>query len=1369
HRRRNGKMATMVAGPSLRQGDLVWGKLGKYPPWPGKIVTAPKDLKKPQGKKCFFVKFFGTEDHAWIRVEQLKPFHAYKEEMMKAAKGKRFQQAVDAVEEFLKKAKARELAKEQAKEQSSTEEKKRRNSNEEKIKKIPTSEKRKLEGKMKKASGVLKKKTISSEMKKKSLAKEIKKKLLASTIKKKVLSTDGKKKLLTSEEKKKILGKKCLPASGKKKTGTKKILTADGKKILSKKILSTKKKLLSADLKKKKIVTAEGKKKKVVTEGKKKILNASGKKKIIAADGKKMLRAEGKKMLTTDSKKKNLAVGKRILSGDGKKKIITAERKKIVAADRKKILLSTNHGSKTHLKGLEKQGPRKRGRPPKDDKDLSAPESSTIKRMMMGTLAGFKWQSPLSEPVRDDPHFHHFLLSQSEKSVSFHTSSKRFKLSDEEMGSTSIQAADSTAANGSINPTDKRIGFLGLGLMGSGIVSNLLKMGHSVTVWNRTAEKCDLFIQEGARLGRTPAEVVSMCDITFSCVADPKAAKDLVLGPSGVLQGIRPGKCYVDMSTVDPDTVIEVSRVIVSRGGRFLEAPVSGNQQLSNDGMLVILAAGDRGVYEDCSSCFQAMGKASFFLGDVGNAAKMMLILSMVQGSFMATIAEGLTLAQVTGQSQQTLLDILNQGQLASIFLDQKCQNILQGNFKPDLYLKYIQKDLRLAIALGDSVNHPTPMAAAANEVANLPHLQYNGTHVSQRLFSSESFEVGQGEEDTCEGGWGAVKTCRRKRREEGTHKRKKREEVICKRKREEVICDGDWTKEGIHKLKKKGQSSCSWLQDGEGTCKRRAKKFCGRDKETFEGGPTGQESNMELLTEEQQLGVSYMREKTWEKVHEGHLRVGAQKGDLGKEMQKKELREKVSLIEEGKPCQKILQRVSLTWGENSHGELRQDICDGEQRQGETCHRDQVVTSDREQKQRMSCYIEQGHEETFNNEHKQAGTYSSNRSQNDTSEQKCKEICSAEHEPEAHVEGQEILKVQPRQMMDYERVQWQKTCEVEQGEKTYKRGQRQEICEQEPRKEAYEQTQLMCELEQTKGLCEQERVQKSCEKEQRQESDEREHSSKTSEDQLIPWTKEREQGELVGEWEQRQESCKSKPRQDQEQKEEISGKQQRDDVGKKQKVGIGEERQGAGMREQCQGSGVGEQWQGAAVKEQGQGAAIEEQWQGPSVVVQLEETSELRPSTHEIMETLENIGNEHRWKTCGREIKKTSHEGEPSQEIFEREKMQKICEMKQRLEICKKEQRLETSNRELKLPICNERDKYENQTNEPFKRPYIEEASLKSREEDCDAKKQETIAEMMLQKEITSHDTHQKQMTSEEKPQKRASWNEEGNASLEHT
>ncbi|KAM3917257.1 cytokine-like nuclear factor N-PAC isoform 2-T2 [Leptodactylus fuscus] len=508
----------MAATVSLRQGDLVWGKLGRYPPWPGKIVNPPKDLKKPRGKKCLFVKFFGTEDHAWIKVEQLKPYHAHKDEMIKGNKGKRFQQAVDAVEEFLKKVKAKQ-------EQNSGDDK--------------------------------------------------------------------------------------------------------GKK-------------------------AEGKSKKPAGERKRK---------------------------------------------------------------------SSDSGSSSPTKKSRDQSPRKRGRPPKEEKDTTCPQPSSLK-MAMKTVSRFSWPPPTSEEDGAGDswllHGHRTLGTEmvlKKPSVTYQAISKRLKVSDEDTGSTSIQAADSTAINGNITPTDKKIGFLGLGLMGSGIVSNLLKMGHTVTVWNRTAEKCDLFIQEGAHLGRTPAEVVSTCDITFACVADPNAAKDLVLGPSGVLQGIRPGKCYVDMSTVDPETVAELAQVIVSRGGRFLEAPVAGNQQLSNDGMLMILAAGDHGVFEDCSSCFQAMGRTSFFLGEVGNAARMMLIINMVQGSFMATIAEGMTLAQVTGQSQQTLLDILIQSQLSSIFLDQKCQNILQGNFKPDFYLKYIQKDLRLAIALGDSVNHPTPMAAAANEV----------------------------------------------------------------------------------------------------------------------------------------------------------------------------------------------------------------------------------------------------------------------------------------------------------------------------------------------------------------------------------------------------------------------------------------------------------------------------------------------------------------------------------------------------------------------------------------------------------------------------------------------------------------------------
>ncbi|XP_036916589.1 putative oxidoreductase GLYR1 [Sturnira hondurensis] len=529
-----------MAPVSLRLGDLVWGKLGPYPPWPAKIITPPKSLRKPRGKKYYFVKFFGMEDHAWMERKQLKPYHAHKEEIIKVHKGKLFRRAVNDVEEYLRTA----TEENQTPSHNSAEDENRRNSSGE------------------------------------------------------INQPDS-------------CDKKC-------------------------------------------------------------------------------------KLCPSEGKLKNMGEEKKTVSSGSSE--------------------SSERGSKSTLKRGRPRDSRKCRRSAKK-KNLDIPESRTMKEMIARPVASFKGQwtvggEPVSgEPASTDPHFDHFLLSQIRKTaVCYQQITERFTVSGNEPGSVSIQAADSRVMNGGIVPTDKKIGFLGLTLMGSGMVSNLLKTGHKVTIWDPTTEK------EEACLGRTPAEVVSSCDITFAYASDSEAAKDLVLRPGGVLQGICPGKCYVDLSTVDADTVTELAQVIVSRGGRFLEAPVLRNQQLSNDGMLVILAAGDKGLYEDCSSCFQAMGK-TFFLGEVGSAAKMMLIVNMVQGSFMATIAEGLTLVQETGQSPQTFLDIFNQGKLASIFLDPKCQNFLQGNFKPDFHMKYIVKDLHSAIALGSAINHPTIMATAASEV----------------------------------------------------------------------------------------------------------------------------------------------------------------------------------------------------------------------------------------------------------------------------------------------------------------------------------------------------------------------------------------------------------------------------------------------------------------------------------------------------------------------------------------------------------------------------------------------------------------------------------------------------------------------------
>lgn len=176
-------------------------------------------------------------------------------------------------------------------------------------------------------------------------------------------------------------------------------------------------------------------------------------------------------------------------------------------------------------------------------------------------------------------------------------------------------------------------GFLGIGIMGQAMAANLLTAGCDVTVWNRTAKRCEPLVDMGARLGNNPAEVVAGCDITFAMVSDPAAAEQLCFGPDGVLAGISPGKGYVDVSTVDPETSIRIGRAVQAKGGRFLEAPVSGSKKPAEDGTLVFLCGGDASLYRDAGPALEVMGKKSFYYPEIGQGAEMKLVINMIMGS----------------------------------------------------------------------------------------------------------------------------------------------------------------------------------------------------------------------------------------------------------------------------------------------------------------------------------------------------------------------------------------------------------------------------------------------------------------------------------------------------------------------------------------------------------------------------------------------------------------------------------------------------------------------------------------------------------------------------------------------------------------
>ncbi|CAB0030599.1 unnamed protein product, partial [Trichogramma brassicae] len=250
-----------------------------------------------------------------------------------------------------------------------------------------------------------------------------------------------------------------------------------------------------------------------------------------------------------------------------------------------------------------------------------------------------------------------------------------------------------------IQASDLKFGFLGLGIMGSGIVKNLLNSGHKVVIWNRSQEKCNDFVEAGAEKGLTPADVVAMSDITFSCVADPQAAKEMVFGNCGVLSEITADKGYVEMTSIDAETSADICEAIMAKGARYLEAQVQGSKPQAEEGNLVILGAGDRQLFDDCNSCFQAMGKNAIYLGEVGNASKMNLVLQTMTGICLVGLAESMALADRAGLQQKDVLEIMEMTSLASPLLTEKGKEPIHvtRNFKKDYLETYLScKNSRL-------------------------------------------------------------------------------------------------------------------------------------------------------------------------------------------------------------------------------------------------------------------------------------------------------------------------------------------------------------------------------------------------------------------------------------------------------------------------------------------------------------------------------------------------------------------------------------------------------------------------------------------------------------------------------------------------
>jgi 2-hydroxy-3-oxopropionate reductase len=262
-----------------------------------------------------------------------------------------------------------------------------------------------------------------------------------------------------------------------------------------------------------------------------------------------------------------------------------------------------------------------------------------------------------------------------------------------------------------MNPT---VGFIGLGLMGNPMARNLLKAGFPLLVWNRTPARAQDLVREGAKLGASPREMAAHVDVLITIVSDPPAVEEVLLGPNGAINGLKPGSVLIDSSTISPDLARRTASVCEGRGIGYLDAPVTGGTWGAEKGELVFMIGGKSEIFERVKPIFSAMGKKLFLLGPNGAGQTVKLAMNLILALQVQALAEALALVTHAGIEGERLVEVMQSSMARAGVLDVKAPLILKKEFPPSFPLRLMHKDIRLALELAKQEGITLPAAAAA-------------------------------------------------------------------------------------------------------------------------------------------------------------------------------------------------------------------------------------------------------------------------------------------------------------------------------------------------------------------------------------------------------------------------------------------------------------------------------------------------------------------------------------------------------------------------------------------------------------------------------------------------------------------------------
>jgi 3-hydroxyisobutyrate dehydrogenase-like beta-hydroxyacid dehydrogenase len=260
------------------------------------------------------------------------------------------------------------------------------------------------------------------------------------------------------------------------------------------------------------------------------------------------------------------------------------------------------------------------------------------------------------------------------------------------------------------------LGFVGLGVMGSQMVSRLLDKGHKVTGYNRTRTKANWLVQKGMQWAESPRAVAAASDVTFAMVTNAAAIDAISEGPDGILAGLSGGKFFIDMSTVSPEVSRALAAKVRAKGADMIDAPVSGSVITLQEGRLSVMVGGRPETFERLKPLLLDIGPKVTRVGDNGLALAMKIAVNLSLAVQMMAFSEGVLLAEKSGIAREVAVDVLTHSAVASPMIVYRGPFILQQPEEAWFDVNMMQKDMLLAMDLGRRLSVPVPTTAVTNE-----------------------------------------------------------------------------------------------------------------------------------------------------------------------------------------------------------------------------------------------------------------------------------------------------------------------------------------------------------------------------------------------------------------------------------------------------------------------------------------------------------------------------------------------------------------------------------------------------------------------------------------------------------------------------